>query len=54
MQDCELILRYFALKDAENVRGSMKSMLDRAMEPQLTSAESIEAVKEYKAQFKFL
>lgn len=31
MGDCQLVLRYFALKDQENIRGSMKSMLDRAM-----------------------
>ena len=32
MGDCQLILRYFALRDSENVRGSMRSMLDRAMQ----------------------
>jgi uncharacterized protein DUF262 len=32
MGDCQLILRYFALRDDKNIRGSMKSMLDRAME----------------------
>lgn len=32
MKDCELVLRYFALKDVGNIRGSMKAMLDRAME----------------------
>ncbi|NPT27035.1 DUF262 domain-containing protein [Pseudomonas aeruginosa] len=31
MGDCQLVLRYFALRDEENIRGSMKSMLDRAM-----------------------
>ncbi|HQS81466.1 MAG TPA: DUF262 domain-containing protein [Thiobacillus sp.] len=31
MGDCQLVLRYFALRDDENIRGSMKSMLDRAM-----------------------
>lgn len=32
MGDCQLVLRYFALRDDKNIRGSMKSMLDRAME----------------------
>lgn len=32
MGDCQLVLRYFAIRDEENIRGSMKSMLDRAME----------------------
>ena len=32
MGDCQLVLRYFALKEEENIRGSMKSMLDRTME----------------------
>ncbi|HMN86171.1 MAG TPA: hypothetical protein PKA74_09330, partial [Bauldia sp.] len=30
MGDCQLVLRYFALKDANNIRGSMRAMLDRA------------------------
>ena len=35
MGDCQLVLRYFALKDPDNIRGSMKSMLDRAMETRM-------------------
>lgn len=31
MGDCQLVLRYFALRDDKNIRGSMKSMLDRSM-----------------------
>ena len=31
MMDCQIVLRYFALKDDTNIRGSMKFMLDRAM-----------------------
>jgi hypothetical protein len=54
MKDCELVLRYFAIKDDENVRGSMKSMLDRAMEVRLTSAQGQAAVEEFKEQFSFL
>jgi hypothetical protein len=35
MGDCQLVLRYFALKDDRNIRGSMKAMLDRAMETRM-------------------
>lgn len=54
MKDCELVLRYFALRDPDNIRGSMKSMLDRAMEARLTPGEADLAKKEFKEQFKFL
>lgn len=54
MGDCQLVLRYFALKDAENIRGSVKAMLDRAMERKVADAE-VEALKaEYRDTFKFL
>jgi hypothetical protein len=56
MNDCQLVLRYFALKDDENIRGSMKSMLDRAMESRVTikpeEAQALES--EYKECFAFL
>jgi hypothetical protein len=32
MADCQIVLRFFALRDAENIRGSMKGILDRCME----------------------
>ena len=35
MQDCEIVLRYFALRDRSNIRGSVKAMLDRCMENNL-------------------
>ena len=54
MKDCELVLRYFALRDAANIRGSMKAMLDRAMEVKLDSADADVAGEEYKSRFKFL
>ena len=54
MRDCELVLRYFALKDQGNIRGSMRSMLDRAMEKKLTEEEAAAAVEEYKQRFSFL
>lgn len=54
MADCQLVLRYFALKDDAAIRGSMKSMLDRAMEQQATKDEA-EALKvEYVERFSFL
>ncbi len=46
MGDCQLILRYFAIKDSKNIRGSMKSMLDRAMWERLDLTEDeVEALK---------
>lgn len=54
MADCQLVLRYFALKDDSNIRGSMKSILDRAMERQLTEAEAQVLKKEYEDRFSFL
>jgi hypothetical protein len=54
MADCQLVLRYFALKDDENIRGSMKSILDRAMERQVTEAEANLLKQEYLDRFSFL
>lgn len=54
MKDCELILRYVALKDPHNIRGSMKSMLDRAMEMKLNQAEATQMEQEFIAEFSFL
>lgn len=31
MGDCQIVLRFFAFRDAENVRGSVKAALDRCM-----------------------
>ncbi|MDX3987840.1 MAG: DUF262 domain-containing protein [Achromobacter sp.] len=54
MGDCQLILRYFALKEEDNIRGSMKAMLDRAMQAQI-SAEEVEPFKrEFQERFSFL
>ena len=54
MGDCQLILRYFALKDPANIRGSMKAMLDRAMNV-VVSEQQVEAFKvEYMERFSFL
>ncbi|MGO7155846.1 DUF262 domain-containing protein [Rhizobium leguminosarum] len=54
MGDCQLVLRYFALKDDANIRGSMKSMLDRAMERQMSEAEATLAVNDYLERLTFL
>jgi hypothetical protein len=32
MEDCQIVLRFFALRDPENVKGSVRSMLDDCME----------------------
>ncbi|MDQ1315007.1 MAG: hypothetical protein QG662_1116 [Pseudomonadota bacterium] len=54
MGDCQLILRYFALNDEVNIRGSMKSILDRAMEREVTVEEGEELKQEFKERFQFL
>ena len=54
MADCQLVLRYFALKDYKNIRGSMKSMLDRAMEVKITKAQGEAWKQDYQERLKFL
>lgn len=54
MGDCQLILRYFALKEEANIRGSMKSMLDRAMELEITEEEGEVLKQEFEERFSFL
>jgi Protein of unknown function DUF262 len=54
MKDCELILRFFALRNPANIRGSMKSMLDRAMESKMSEEQAATAIKDYKERFSFL
>ncbi|MDE2813795.1 MAG: DUF262 domain-containing protein [Gemmatimonadota bacterium] len=54
MGDCQLVLRYFALRDDANIRGSMKSMLDRAMEVKITEAEGEVWKQDYQERFQFL
>lgn len=49
MGDCQLVLRYFALRADSNIRGSMKSMLDRAMENRMEISE--EAADELGGEF---
>ena len=56
MADCQLVLRYFALRDDENIRGSMRSMLDRAMEQRvkMTEDDAASAGARFKERFSFL
>jgi hypothetical protein len=54
MGDCQLVLRYFALRDDDNIRGSMKSMLDRAMEREASEEEGEALTLEFIERFTFL
>jgi len=54
MKDCELILRVFALRESENIRGSMKSMLDRAMGIELSDDDAEQFASEFRKHFDFL
>lgn len=54
MLDCQLVLRFFALRDPENIRGSMKSMLDRTMEDNISDEYAERLDKDYRERFKFL
>jgi hypothetical protein len=54
MGDCQLVLRYYALKDPANIRGSMRSMLDRTMEIKLSQEQGVSLKSEYESRFEFL
>ena len=54
MGDCQLVLRYFALRDESNIRGSMKSMLDRMMETIISKEEGARWKQNYQERFTFL
>lgn len=54
MGDCQLVLRYFALKSEKNIRGSMKAILDRAMAVTISEAEGERMKQEFKERFRFL
>ena len=54
MGDCQLVLRYFALKDQDNIRGSMKAMLDRAMNVEISKQQAEDLKIEYNERFSFL
>ena len=54
MQDCEIVLRFFAFRKRANIRGSVRSMLDRCMEEQLnaTKAELSDLKDAFKTRLK--
>lgn len=54
MGDCQLVLRYFALKDPTNISGSMRAMLDRAMRVEITEQQAKILTAEYTERFSFL
>lgn len=54
MGDCQLVLRYFALKDTNNISGSMRAMLDRAMGTQVSEQQAKILMTEYMERFSFL
>lgn len=54
MKDCELVLRFFALRDDANIRGSMKSILDRAMETVCTQEEAESLKATYRDRLSYL
>lgn len=54
MRDCELVLRFVALCDENNIRGSMKSMLDRAMEIELNDNQASSLRDRFCSRFEFL
>ena len=54
MVDCELVLRFFALRKRTGIKGSVRSMLDNAMEDsQNPSPEVVETLKiDFKSRIK--
>ena len=47
MIDCQLVLRFFALREEKHIQGSMRSMLDKCMERHMDDTEAdIEALRE--------
>ena len=54
MLDCEIVLRFFALRKRSNIRGSVRSMLDRCMEENLnvSSAQLSDLKDEFKTRLK--
>ena len=54
MRDCELVLRFVALRDPDNIRGSIRSILDRAMETEMTIEQARELAEDFRSRFSFL
>lgn len=55
MGDCQLVLRFFALKDDSQIQGSMKSILDRCMErnADCTSSDTAEMDEQFRSRLHF-
>jgi hypothetical protein len=49
MSDCQIVLRYFALREDASIRGSMRSMLDQCMKSH--NQVSPQALSEYEKEF---
>lgn len=54
MKDCELALRFVALRSPDEIRGAMKHMLDRAMKTNITAAQADTLVDDYRLRLQFL
>jgi hypothetical protein len=54
MKDCELALRFVALRDEDQIRGAMRNNLDRAMEKELSQEEADTLVEEFRERLEFL
>jgi hypothetical protein len=54
MQDCEIILRFFAFRKRGNIRGSVRSMLDRCMKDHLivTAGQLSDLKDDFKSRLK--
>jgi hypothetical protein len=55
MSDCQIVLRFFALRDDDHIQGSMRSILDRCMERNLdlTAEQSARLGAEYTERLEF-
>ena len=54
MKDCELVLRFVALRDQDQIRGGMRDNLDRAMEKELSKDEADTLEEEFCERLEFL
>lgn len=54
MRDCELALRFVALRSPEKIRGSMKRMLDRTMKTNMCKEEAQDLVRDFADRLQFL
>lgn len=49
MGDCQIVLRFFALRDERGIKGSMRAILDRAMEANLSLTDA--AIGQYRSDY---